>query len=134
MNMQGRRILVLWMMVGVNVMTALLLGCAPVGPEEARIEETLREYFRNRGYLVKELRIEAVERNPLPDREYMGPLTFVVKISSLTLETTARRAGGKAAHPTGAPLAFTNATIQLRRGSSPERPWEVARISGIDIL
>ena len=79
-----------------------------------------------------EIRIQEIQRNPLPERDYMAPLTFVIEVSKIRLESMEDK-GESLRFRKGESVTFRDARVRIRRGNAPGRPWEIAHISGIDV-
>ena len=109
----------------------LAAGCSPP-PEEQRVESVVRQYFEGRGFRVQEMQMGKIDRNALRDRDYMAPLTFIVRLDIVRLEALGQVVGTPSIRK-GQVLTFRNATLHIRRSPSPGGDWEVGEISGIDI-
>lgn len=115
------------------VVALLVLGCRPAPGVEA-IEAAVERYFAGLGYTVVQLSMGEMRQNPVREREYMAPLTYVVEIPSLVLERVS--APIVAAVPRGARLRFSGVTLKLQATSNAAPSgavWEVSQVVGVDL-
>ena len=102
------------------------LACAPSPPPDSRAQ-AIRAHFAERGYRVVALDLGGLRRNPIAERVYMAPLTYVVEVRSITL-----KAGGEGER---APVTSTGAQIKLAARGAPgtEQGWAVAGVEGVEL-
>jgi hypothetical protein len=111
----------------------LVLGCQPAPGTEA-IETAVERYFAARGYAVVRLSVGEMRQNPVREREYMGPLTYVIGVPHLTLERVSPPAVAEDA--SRANLSFSDVTFKLQATGNTERSatqWVVSQVAGVDI-
>ena len=128
----GRRLPALVLAVLPLCITAILLvsGCAPK-PDAGIAERAIAEHFEKEGYRVSEITIGSVSRNPIAEREYMAPLTYVVEVQSIVLEEGGM---GFVEHGrTNGNLAFSNISVKVQALSPPQQGWVVSSVKGIDL-
>ena len=109
----------------------LLAGCAPK-PDAGVAERAITLHFEQRGYLVKDIIIGSISRNPIAEREYMAPLTYVVKVPSIVLEFKVG-AGDVSGYRKTRGLTFSATSFNIQALSPPKRGWAVSRVTGIDL-
>lgn len=109
----------------------LAAGCAP-RPDAGTAERAIRDHFQGRGHPVREITIGKIRRNPVEERQYMAPLTYVVDVESVTVEAGgAPEAKGRPSE--GGSRTFSGATIKLWMVNQPDQRWVMGQISGIDL-
>lgn len=108
-----------------------IAGCSYAPPEGA-VKAAVAEHFESRSYRVREMSMDKIGRIPLSEREYMSPRTYVVEISSITLETM-RDVGESWNYKKGRILVFRGASLRIRAGSDTDRKWVVGSIHGIPV-
>lgn len=108
-----------------------LAGCAPK-PDAGVAERAITAHFEQRGYLVRDITIGNISRNPIAEREYMAPLTYVVKVPSIVLELKAA-AGDVSGYRETKGLTFSATSFNIQALSLPQRGWAVSRATGIDL-
>jgi len=106
-------------------------GCAQK-PDAGIAEKAISAHFEQRGYLVKDISISKISRNPIAEREYMAPLTYVVEVPSIVLELEAAAAGG-ADRRNAERLTFSSVTVKIQALREPKRMWVVSQVTGIDL-
>ena len=106
-------------------------GCAQK-PNAGIAEQAISAHFEQRGYLVKDISIGKIFRNPIAEREYMAPLTYVVEVPSIVLEKETS-AESKADHRDAEQLAFSAVTVKIQALSEPQRRWVVSQVTGADL-
>jgi hypothetical protein len=109
----------------------LLAGCAPK-PDAGVAERAITLHFEQRGYLVKDITIGNISRNPIAEREYMAPLTYVVKVPSIVLKLKAG-AGDVSAYRKTKRLNFSTTSFNIQALSPPKQGWAVSRVTGVDL-
>lgn len=109
----------------------LLAGCAPK-PDAGVAERAITLHFEQRGYLVKDITIGNISRNPIAEREYMAPLTYVVKVPFIVLKLKAG-AGDVSAYRKTKRLNFSTTSFNIQALSPPKQGWAVSRVTGVDL-
>ena len=108
----------------------LLPGCSPA-PGADVVEGAIAEHFQKEGYIVREVTVGRIFRNPVAEREYMAPLTYVAEIPSIALEPAAVEPGERGL--TAAPLTYADVTIKIQALSPPQQGWAVSHVEGVVI-
>jgi len=106
-------------------------GCAQK-PDAGIAEKAISAHFEQRGYLVKDISVSKISRNPIAEREYMAPLTYVVEVPSIVLELEAAAAGG-ADRRNAERLTFSSVSVKIQALREPKRIWVVSQVTGIDL-
>ena len=109
----------------------LVAGCSYSPPENAVIT-VITEHFEYRNFRVHEVRLGKITRLPISEREYMAPKTFVVEISSITLESMTD-VGEPWNYKKGRKLVFSDASLRIRKGNITGKEWEIGIIKGIPV-
>jgi len=111
--------------------SSFVTACS-AGLDAKTARRAIEEYFRTRHYDVVDMKIERIERNPLNERDYMAPKTFIVDVALITVRSMDRE------RETGAPevaqpLTFRGARFRIRRTGRADTDWAVGEISGVEI-
>ncbi len=109
----------------------LLAGCSPK-LDVGVAEEAITLHFEQKGYLVKDITIGSISRNPIAEREYMAPLTYVVKVPSIVLKLKAG-AGDVSGYRKTKRLNFSTASFKIQALSPPKQGWAVSRVTGVEL-
>lgn len=108
----------------------LTAGCSPK-PGAPIAEQAITEHFAQRGYLVRDITIGRISSNPVAERQYMAPLTYVVEVPWIVLEHEAE-AGDSTDTGTGE-MMFIDATFKIQARRPPREGWVVSQVEGVNL-
>jgi len=109
----------------------LVAGCAQK-PDAGVAERAITAHFKEEGYDVPDLSIGGISRNPVAEREYMAPLTYVVEVPSIVLKPGAAAEFAEKGRPIDE-LIFSDASIKILALSPPRQGWVVSSVRGIHL-
>ena len=115
----------------VIILIALLLGCKPA-PIKSNVRNLILKDFESRRYKVVKLKISHIRPISSGEKVYMGSASYVVDISSLTLEVI-QDIESPMMYKKGQQLTFKDAHIEIREDLYQKGRWVITNIKGITV-
>jgi hypothetical protein len=113
--------------IGISVLS----GCHTASPEN-EIKSEIIKYFEAKHYKVINIKIGTIESIMQHEKVYMGTEGYIVKLKSLTLETT--RQNPHFEDTRGLELVYKNGIIRIKISTNESQKWIITDVSNIPVL